>query len=273
MRFTKRDGLILETIHAFDGMMGEYQIRCLFFRGERRAKERLSMLFHNGYLARPDRRRRASISCMVYWLAKRGAEYVAGLSGEDFSEFKYREKPTWLRVEHDLAVNDFRLDVMEACELSPLLELEEWIPQGEFWAYPDTIEYKGNKGRTVKRRIRPDAFFSIRRTGYRHLLLLEIDMATEDNPRFAREKVRPGVAYLQSKAYKRRFGGRSGRWLVVTTGERRMKNMKRQTETTAGRNAGLFYFTTFDRVKPETLFVAPVWLRGGEDGSSALIGT
>ena len=271
MRFTKRDGRILEAIHAFDGMMGENQIRCLFFRGERRAKERLSLLFHNGYLARPDRRRRFSIPCMVYWLDKRGAAYVAGLSGKELSGFKYRKRPTWLRIEHDLAVNDFRLDVMEACGMSPILEFEEWIPQGEFWASPDTVEYKDAAGRTIKRRIRPDAFFFIRRPGYRYRLLLEIDMATEDNPRFAREKVLPGTAYLQSEAYKRRFGGRSGRWLVVTTGERRMRNMKRQTEMTADRNASVFYFTTFDQVKPETVLTAPIWYRGGDDGPWPLI--
>jgi hypothetical protein len=36
------------------------------------------------------------------------------------------------------------------------------------------------------------------------------------------------LAYLKSEAYAERFDHRSGRWLVVTTEERRMTNMLRQ---------------------------------------------
>ncbi len=53
--------------------------------------------------------------------------------------------------------------------------------------------------------------------------LLEIDRSTEDNPRFFREKILPGLAYIKTKAYEERFGHRSGRWLVVTTGEKRLR--------------------------------------------------
>jgi hypothetical protein len=261
----------METIHAFDGMMGDYQIRRLFFTGRRRTQERLSLLYQHGYLARPGRRRRASLPCMVYWLDTRGAKYVAGLAGQELSGFRWRKEPKWSRVEHDLAVNDFRLDVMEACAQSSVLEFEQWIPEGEFWAEPDTVEYRDAGNKKVKRKIRPDGFCSLRHSSYRYRLLLEIDMATEDNPRFAREKVRPGVAYLRSEAYKQRFGFGSGRWLVVTTGPRRMMNMKRQTERTAGRNAAVFWFTTFDQVKPETVLTAPIWLRAGDKEPRPLV--
>ena len=30
-------------------------------------------------------------------------------------EFRYRREPRWSQIEHDLAVNDFRLDVIQAC--------------------------------------------------------------------------------------------------------------------------------------------------------------
>ena len=95
--------------------------------------------------------------------------------------------------------------------------------------------------------------------------MLELDRATEDNPRFAREKVRPGLAYLRSKAYKDRFGFQTGRWLVVTTGERRMQNMKHQAELAIGTDARVFYFTTYGQIRPDTLLTAPIWYRGGDD--------
>ncbi len=270
-RFTTRDKYILEAIHAFDGMLGDYQIKRMFFTGLRKTQGRLSLLFHHGYVARPDRRRRASLPCMVYWLDKRGAGYVAGLSGQRIPGFRYRKTPYWLRIEHDMRVNDFRLDVIRACMFSPTLGLEQWIGQEEFWAYPDTVEYRQSNGTYAKRRIRPDGFFSIYTNGQRHRLLVEIDMATEDNPRFAREKVTPGIAYLRSKVYRQRFGGSgSGRCLVVTTGRRRMLNMKRQAETTAGHDAQVFCFTTFDQVTPDTVLTAPIWYRGGDSHPSSL---
>ena len=81
--------------------------------------------------------------------------------------------------------------------------------------------------------------------------LLEIDMGSEDNPRFAREKVRPGIAYLEELKVCRRFGQPHGRYLVVTSGERRMLNMKAQTERNGG--SGLFYFSTFADMDAESV--------------------
>ena len=78
------------------------------------------------------------------------------------------------------------------------------------------------------------------------------------------DKVKPGLLYLKSTAYKERFGYNSGRWLVVTTSEKRLDNLKHQTEAIAGRAASVFYFTTFAQVNPATILTAPIWRRGGE---------
>jgi hypothetical protein len=283
MRLTERDLYIFEAIHAFDGMLGAQQIRRLryrdgkpLFKSWRTTRERLSKLYQNGYIDRPDRRQRAALIDMVYWLTERSAALVAGLHGQELDEFRWRRQPRWSMVEHDLAVNDFRLAIVEACGNVPGLELAEWQPAGEFWAYPDEVEYKDEQGKKTKRRIRPDSFFDILHLNgsdgkwYHNRMLLELDRATEDNPRFAREKVRPGVAYLRSQAYERRFGFKSGRWLVVTTGERRMLNMKRQTEATAGGDAGAFYFTMLDQVTPDSVLTEPIWYQGNVDEPVAL---
>ena len=71
-------------------------------------------------------------------------------------------------------------------------------------------------------------------------------------PGFAREKVRPGVAYLKSTEYAERFGQPHGRYLVITTGRRRMLNMKAQAERHGGKN--LFYFSTFNDIRAEICF-------------------
>ncbi len=264
MRLTARDGRILEAVHAFDGILADYQIQRLFFTGRTQMQLRTRLLYQHGYLARPDRRQRAALPAMTYWLAERGAAYLASLRGQTASELAYRKQPRWSLIPHDLAVNDVRIAVLHACQQHPALELAEWIPSSEFWAYPDTVEYRKANGKQDRRKVRPDGYFIILVDGQPRRFLLELDRATEDNPRFAREKVLPGIAYLKSEAYARRFGHASGRWLVVTTGERRMRNMREQTRLAARHDAGLFYFTTFQAVTANTVLTSPIWYPGGD---------
>src|SRR5690606_32859025 len=180
MRLTERDSRMLEAVHAFDGVLGDYQIRRLFFTGERQARLRLSLLFQHGYLAKPSRMQRASLPCMVYWLAKRGAAHVAGLHGQTLKEFGYRREPRWAQIAHDLGVNDFRMDVMDARAENPDAALEQWVPGGECWAHPDRVEDQQANGQKARRLVRPAGFFVIRKGKHLSRLLLEIDCATED---------------------------------------------------------------------------------------------
>lgn len=270
MRLTERDRRILEAIHAYDGMLSAGQIKRLFFTGDSQMQLRLRLLYRHGYLARPDRRQRASLDEPVFWLAPKGAEFVAGLSGTPAADFTFRREPRWMQVAHDVAVNEVRITLSEACKREPGFELEAWIPQSEFWAHPDRVDYTLPNGTQARRFIRPDGYAIVRKGAYVCRLLLELDRATEHNPRFAAEKILPGIAYVRSEIYKRRFGYNSGKWLIVTTGERRLQNMKRSAELVAEANARLFYFTTLDRVTPGSLLTQPVWQRGGADVPVAL---
>lgn len=258
MRLTERDRHILEAIHAYDGMLGFSHIRRLFFTGKSQAEERMKRLYQHRYVKRPNREQRMRLPEMIYWLDRRGAEVVASLASISLPDFKWRKKPRWFQVEHDLAVTDFRLDLQEACQANPEVRLETWVPESEFWAYPDKVSYTYHD-RQMKRNVRPDGFFMLETPDHHIRYLLEIDRSTEDNPRFLREKILPGLAYLKSQAYEQRFGHRSGRWLVVTTGERRLSNMLRQARR--GKAKGLFYFTTYDGVGVDTILFSPIWRR------------
>jgi len=258
MRLTERDKRILEAVHAYDGMLGFPQIQRMFFTGKSQTEQRLKLLYQHSLLARPDKDQRRRLPEMIYWLDKKGAELIANLDGTPLKEFTWRKEPRWFQVEHDLAVNDFRLDLVEACNRDPQIELETWIPESEFWSFPDKITYTF-QNKPIKRNIRPDGFFMLTTGKNRIRYLLEIDRSTEDNPRFYREKILPGLAYIKSKAYEERFGHRSGRWLVVTTGERRLKNMLSQAQR--AKTNGLFYFTTFAKANPETLLHSLIWQR------------
>ena len=82
----------------------------------------------------------------------------------------------------------------------------------------------------------------------------------------------PGLAYIRSREYKARFGDNSGRWLVVTTGERRMRNLMRQTRRVAGDGAGIFLFTTFDQVESGNILIDRVWRQVGREETVSLMG-
>jgi hypothetical protein len=258
MRLTERDRQILEAIHVYDGLLSFSQIQRLFFSCESQAERRLMLLYQHKFVNRPTYDERRRLPEMVYWLDRRGAEIVASLEGTSLSDFAWRKEPRWFQMEHDLAVNTFRLDLQAACKSSKNITLENWVPESEFWAYPDKVTYT-YYDREMKRNIRPDGFFILNTGDHRIRYLLEIDRSTEDNPRFLREKVLPGLAYIRSKAYEERFGHRSGRWLVVTTGERRLRNMLQQARK--GDAKGLFYFTTYERINVKSMLVSPIWQR------------
>jgi hypothetical protein len=268
MRLTERDRHILEAVHAYDGVLSFSQIQRLFFTGKSQTEQRLKLLYQHRYLARPGKDQRRRLSQMIYWLDKKGAELIASLNGTPLPEFYWRKEPRWFQLEHDLAVTDFRLDLTQACIEDAHIGLENWIPESELWAYPYkvTCSYQDKK---LKRNIRPDGFFMLNTGDTRIRYLLEIDGSTEDNPRFFREKILPGIAYLKSDAYEKRFGHRSGRWLVVTTGDRRLNNMLSQARQ--AKVKGLFYFTTFDKVTSKTMLQSPIWKRADRKDSVPLV--
>ena len=258
MRLTPRDQRILEAVHAYDGMLGFSQLQRLFFTGESQTKQRLKLLYQHRFLNRPNKEQRRRIPEMIYWLDKRGAKIVASLNGTPLQEFSWRKQPRWFQVQHDLAVNDFRLDMENASQDDPNIHLETWYPESEFWSYPDKISYT-YQDKQHKRNIRPDGYFMLTTNDLFIRYLLEIDRSTEDNPRFYREKILPGLAYLKSEKYEQRFGHRSGRWLVVTTGKRRLKNMLQQSRRAKAK--GIFYFTTYDVITTESILHSPIWHR------------
>ena len=268
MRFTDRDQRILEAIYAYDGMLSFSQIQRLFFTGKSQAELRMRLLYHNGYVERPNEAQRRHVPEMIYWLGRKGAEVVASLNSTTTKSLGWRKEPRWFQVEHDIAVNNFRLDIEEACRDHPEIRLQAWTPESDFLAFHDKVEYRYGDN-TLRRYIRPDGFFMLLAGGHRIRYLLEIDRSTEDNPRFLREKVLPGLAYIKSKAYEERFGHRTGRWLVVTTSERRMGNML--TQARLGDAKGYFYFTTFDQVNKETILEAPIWRRVDRDEQMPLV--
>lgn len=266
-----RDLELFEAVHAFDGVLSEEQIRRLFFKGgERACRYRLSKLWQNGYLAKPSREQRGHLPCMIYWLDELGAKAVASQQGAKFEQFQWVKHPRWGQVAHDIAVNDFRVDVLEAVQMIPQLELGTWYSEGVFRRWKDEVRFPTEKGMTRKQ-VTPDGYFELWLNAKKFRLLFELDMATRDNPNFVLEKARPCLGYIKSDLYRQRFGHNAGRVLVVTKSLLRLRYMKAKVEDALGSAAGVFLFSTFDLVNAETVLTEAIWYRGGEQVPSSLL--
>jgi len=264
---------------------------------------RLRKLRGAGYIEWPtlEQRRTKPLVEPVVWLGWQGALYVAGQLGVDvptpasLSNYQLRRlqqmlrergvrwlrEPRWIQLMHDLAVVDFQLAMERAANTTSALILETWINEGEFLSEMDTVEFaiKGRDGSVSrsKRGVRPDGYFVIfdeirHKQGLpaRARFLLELDTSTEDNPRFGRDKALPGAAYIESEAYKSRFGANSGRWLVVTTGERRIRNLISQVSQRIGSDDQMFWFTTLGKALSENVMTSEIWWRPGNPEPASL---
>ncbi len=165
IRFTDRDRRILEAIHVFEGMMSLKQIDQLFFSGKGRSQPRARMrtLFDHGYVNMPDPKNlhRVPYGETIYWLGREGAAFIAGLQGLTLKSFKWRKRPRYSLIRHHLAVNDFRLHLMQAIFQNDRLDLLNWIPESEFLTQPDVISYITRHNKKRRRQMIPDGFFTL----------------------------------------------------------------------------------------------------------------
>lgn len=309
MWFQERDGQIVAATYAYGGILARRHIQHLFWpdKSLRALQKRLSPLVANGYLARPTKEQwyTKPIPEAVYWLGAQGILWLAGQSGLKFegefthplNENRQRKlekqcrqgglawlrEPKWFQLSHDLAIVDFRLRVEAALSEMDSFSLEEWHNEHHFRADLDVIEWEvSNRDGTtskVKKGICPDGAFTLvnhQRQGRgepaRARFLLELDGATHSNPKFGRDKVAAGIAYIKSPQYKKRFGANTGRWLVVTRGNKRLENLMRQTNQVIGSaSPPLFYFTTMDRVQAANVLIDPIWWQPGYERPVALL--
>ena len=90
----------------------------------------------------------------------------------------------------------------------------------------------------------------------------EVDNATHPLGRFISRKVKPALEFVGSKRYQRIFGIGSGAYFVITTGPKRLSNLKEKTEDAGA--AGRFYFTTYEQIG-EGVLTSPIWQMAGSD--------
>jgi hypothetical protein len=238
----------------------------------------------------------------VYWLDYKGILHVCEQMGiEELyypksegerqlrlleGNIRKKEGIRWLRhlpsigkLEHHLAVVDFKMKLLSDIAQLPLISMMVWVNESAFRSPTmDKVRFtiRDKDGWLVEkeRGVCPDGFCLIadnerksRGEDYKLYLLVELDMATYPvRSRWATNKAGPYAAYINSPAFWERFGINTGYWLVITTGEGRMRHLMQKTQQTVGEGARCFLFTTWAQVNNQdtNVLTAPIWSQVGE---------
>jgi hypothetical protein len=272
---TERDRQILLTIWKFEGLMKVEQIRRVFGMGTTQVYDRLGKMKKNEYISQEGG---------FCWLKTKGAQVASELMGYggELSKFSHVSRPNLGNPTHPITLNNLRIQAMESIAQFPGGQLVRWVSDYEFHRTPDVVEYqvtlRRGKTRTQVQRtkeVTPDGYCEFilpisERQRIEVKLLWELDLGTETGQgRFSRDKVFPLKSYLESEAYRKRFGEK-GIILVPTTTPARLADIKQQTEQAGG--GGYFYFTLLDEYKAaKNVFTDPIWRVEGSTARHAIL--
>ncbi len=294
MRFQDRDASILSAIQNYGGVLAKRQVHSIFWHGKskRAMQKRLAKLKGSQYISWPslDQRKLFPIPEAILWLDWKGVLLLANGANLKIQKpntinenqlrlferalrakgVRWLREPRWTQLNHDLTTVDIRLKIEKDIQDFSHLQLDDWINETIFRSNMDrvTFSYKDTKGplRQGKRGVIPDGFFCIvdqKRQSQglpaKANFLLEVDMATHSNPNFSIEKAAAGAAYIQSREFNKRFGSNSGRWLIITTSEVRMKHLMKHTQERIPTSSNLFLFTTLPIFFSRNVFSEAIW--------------
>lgn len=154
---------------------------------------------------------------------------------------------------HDKLARDLLTDMMVGAQIN-YINLAEWKSERELKSeYTLYI---------------PDAYVSLHLDeGNPWHFFLEADRNEEDKGKW-RIKMERIAVFLSSDFYKETYVHYRVRFPVVTLSWRHAETMKKWTEEMGG--GSKFWFTSFDKAKPETILTEPIWMVAGQDGFHSL---
>lgn len=285
LSLTARDIEIINAVYEYRALTAP-QVEALFFpkasvkgapKTHSNCQRRLRLLTEHGFLLRIEQEQLLSEGRkpLVYFLAKHGAEELAVALGSTVSELDWRsgqEKVGRLFLDHLLATNSVRIAVTLAARRPPY-QLVEWRDDKTLKREhaTDKVTITGAGGATKQAAIVPDGYFVLDIGEEIIRAFLEVDRRTVTGASeisgqhdWAR-KIRVYREYFRPEGlYEQRYGTKAGRVLTVTTGERRLDNLKRITEEQGGKSR--YWFTTQAQATTEDILRAPIWAIAGRAG-------
>jgi Replication-relaxation len=291
LRLTPRDAAILMAVYRYRALTTP-QIERLFFshditnkprrrddKPNTRCQYRLQLLYHHGYLTRDEQPQKLTEGRkpFVYWLDRKGAELVTELlDGEELDWNPREHAVSNLFLEHLLATNDVRAAITMGAHAHHF-DVATWLDDRTLkrLQMTDTVMLQGPQGRTQMAAVVPDGYFVLDAGAHFYHHFLEIDLrtvtgvASKWGRRDWARKVAAYLEYYRSGKYQERYKTQGLRILTVTTGEKRLANLKAATEQAGGR--ARFWFTTFEQVRNRDILLDPIWHKAYEEGLHTLI--
>jgi hypothetical protein len=244
-----------------------------------RCQYRLQLLYNHGCLTREEQPQKLSEGRkpFVYWLAKRGAEVVEELlDGEELDWNSREHQVSNLFLEHLIATNDVRIAINIAARKHNF-SVPTWLDDRSLkrQQMTDVVTLRGPQSRTQKAAVVPDGYFVLDTGQHLYHHFLEIDLRTVTGAastwgkRDWARKISAYLEYYRSGKYQERYKTQSLRILTVTTGEKRLANLKATTEKAGGK--ARFWFTTFEQIRKSDVLTEAIWQKAGERGLNTLI--
>lgn len=266
LRLEERDEELLCDLFTHRAMSRE-QLQALYFPSVVRANARLRLLFDHRFVARYYPPASPFGTQAVYSLGRAALPIVARRLELDLPEVARRARvsqtPTF--IEHTLAVVDIYLAFRQAVEEEGHedVEIERWL--GEFDCRHDW-DIRAEGGRWRKEAFKPDGFVRLMAGGAYHDFFIEADLGHTSSRQFL-GKLQTHQRYLESGLFEDTFGGDSFRTLVVTTGGRRLRNLRALVEE---QRSDLFWFATFASLKRDGALGA-IWQAPSEEEGRRLL--
>jgi len=275
IRITERDIEIVRAVYDYRLLTTDH-LKALFFTSYVQAYNRLSALYHHGFL---DRRFLAEYTDIyntpiVHVLDEKGADLIRrypreGVEKDHLIEWRKDLKKAGIQfLEHRLAINTVRVAMMKACQQNPSFSILKWVNESDMKDDYDRVTIRTETGRLESVSLIPDSYFVLQTPrGVAHFFL-EQDMGTMSNKRF-KQKIVAYQAYYLGGMYEKRYNTKSLRVLTVTTSPIRLSNLMRVTEEGGGKQR--FWFTTLNDITPENMLLSSIWQVTTKPGQYMLV--
>jgi hypothetical protein len=253
LRLEERDEQLLCDLylHRF---MTRGQLETLYFTSTVRCNARLRQLFDYGFVKRYYLPAAPYGAQAIYSIGKNAVPLIASRLEAEADEVARQQRgtrtPTF--IEHTLAVVDIWLALRQACAQSSGVTIERWLPE-MLCRHEYQIREKGS-GQWRKEAFKPDAFVRLAYNSQYFHYFIEVDLGHTSSRQFL-GKLQTHQRYLESGLFKQIYAGSEFHTLVITTGQRRMRNLSALVEK---HDNSLFWFSTFAQIE-ESGALGAIW--------------
>ena len=227
IRLTARDFEILQALADYR-LLSTFQVKRLFFRSIHKTRKRLFKLWQHGFVDRrfqPVKLGQGNIP-ILYTLSRQGARMLArqgGVTKEARYDAILKRQGSFLFIEHTLAISEFRINLVKACEISPDSKLLFWKQGKEIKSRVSFIDGSSNR-RLVTVSILPDAYFGLQKGKVTQHCYFEMDRGSTTIGKIANKLKAYHALWLQhGRNHKTSCG--EFKVIIVTSSCQRMKNI------------------------------------------------